>query len=706
MKRSRRSRRKRLWLGLSLALLVVVTLGAALAWRLWLLLRPRPLEANWSAAVVVLAGDGVAGVNDADATNARFSDPFGVAVAANGIVYVADGGNAHRIRSIATDGRVTTIAGGAEGFADGLGSDARFSSPSGLAIDAGGTLYVADTGNNAIRRITPDGYVSTLAGTRIAGYRDGPAPQAQFNGPVGVAVDSAGRVIVADTYNDRIRAIEPDGTVRTLAGSTVGTEDGPGAEARFNTPCGVAVDASGNIHVADTGNGVVRVIDRGGRVSTVALPETLGHPIGIAVSPTGDRYVADEHGRVVAITGAGQTRTLAGTVVGFRDGAGNDALFRRPAGLALAGPARLIVADAGNALIRLVAASSQLEVRPPASPRIAPRFDADAFGLEPLLWPVSPLEGPHEIAGTIGEARGSEGSERFHAGVDVRADEGTTVYAVRDGFVSSPIAANDFGSINEWVRIGALAYVHIRAGRERDGTAFDDPRFVPLHDESGKVTGMRVKRGARFETGEAIGTVNGFNHVHMNVGWPGEEYNPLAFRLMQFEDTKPPTIARGGVRICDEHGQPFAERARGRLLISGRVEVVVDAWDEANDNRPGRRLGLYDLGYQVLNRDGSPAPGFENVRHTMRFDRLAVDPNAARLVYAPGSGIPFYGRRRTRFLYIVTDSFHDGIASEGFWDTTLLAPGDYIVRAWAADINGNVAVANRDLAVTVLPAVK
>jgi hypothetical protein len=232
----------------------------------------------------------------------------------------------------------------------------------------------------------------------------------------------------------------------------------------------------------------------------------------------------------------------------------------------------------------------------------------------------------------------------------------------------------------------------------------DRARFVPAYDEAGTVIGMRVKRGARFATGEVIGTVNPFNHVHLNVGWPGEEQNPLRFRLVQFEDTVPPAIARGGVRLYDEHGQVLKSRARGRIVVSGRVQVVVDAADQVNGNRPGRRLGLYDLGYQVLNRDGSPAPGFDTVRHTLRFDRLAVDTDAPRLVYAPGSGIPFYGRRRTRFLYIVTDTFHDGVAAPGFWDTTRLAPGDYIVRAWAADIRGNVALANRDVAVTVVSA--
>jgi hypothetical protein len=188
----------------------------------------------------------------------------------------------------------------------------------------------------------------------------------------------------------------------------------------------------------------------------------------------------------------------------------------------------------------------------------------------------------------------------------------------------------------------------------------------------------------------------------VNVGWSGEEYNPLAFRLVQFEDSVEPVIAPGGIRLYDEQMQPLTKRVRGRLVVTGPVQIVVDAWDQANESRPGRRLGLYELGYQVLHRDGTAAPGFEVVHRTMRFDRLAVEDEAARLVFAPGSGIPFYGNRRTRYLYIVTNTLRDGRAARGVWDTGALPPGDYIVRAWAADINGNAAAANRDLAVTIV----
>src|SRR5688500_8450786 len=229
------------------------------AWHTWLRTRVEPLERDWAAVVTVFAGDGVAAWRDGDVRRARFSEPFGLARGVDGTLYVSDAGDAQRIRRIGIDGIVSTVAGGAPGFADGPGASARFDTPSGVAAAADGTLYVADTGNNAIRRIAPDGRVSTIAGDGTAGYRDGPGSESRFNGPVGVAVAPDGRVIVADTYNDRIRAIAANGEVTTLAGgSEPGWADGPGSEARFDTPSGVAVDARGGIVVADTGNGIVR----------------------------------------------------------------------------------------------------------------------------------------------------------------------------------------------------------------------------------------------------------------------------------------------------------------------------------------------------------------------------------------------------------------------------------------------------------------
>jgi len=670
----------------------------------WFGSRTPQLQPGWGATAVVLAGDGVPGTRDGDALRARFADPFGIAVGGDGTVFVADAGQSQRVRRIAPDGVVSTLAGGRLGRADGLGAAARFNTPSGLALAADGTIYVADTGNNAIRRITPDGLVSTLAGDGIAGNRDGPGYQARFNGPVGVAVDAAGRVIVADTYNDRIRVIHPEGTVSTLAGSgEPGLLDGVAAHARFDTPCGVAIDPAGRILVADTGNGLVRTITPDGVVSTLSSPaDGIVRPVAIAAGRNGEAYVTDDRGRIIELSPDGTARIVAGSSPGFRDGPGRDARFRQPSGIAVAGPARLIVADTGNALVRVVGAPSRLPLLPPASPRVSPRFDDESFARLPLLWPVAPMAGPHEVAGTMGEARG-DGAERFHSGIDVRVEGGTFVHVVRDGFVEAPVSTGAFASLNEWLRVGDVTYVHIRAGRTRRNEMLDATRFVPTYNDEGELVRVRTKRGSRFTTGEIIGTVNPFNHVHLNVGWPGDEHNPLHFRLVHFADTVPPTIARRGVRLYDEYDQPLTTRSRGRVLVSGRVRIVVDAWDQADGNRPSRRLGLYALGYQVLDRGGSPAPGFQTGRDTIRFDRLQAESDAARLIYAAGSGIPFYGRRTTRFLYVVTNTLTGGQVSEGFWNTAELAPGDYVLRIRAADISGNVAVANRDLPVTVVP---
>lgn len=660
--------------------------GGAYAWQR---LQPQPvppLERDWQATVAVLAGDGVQGIVDGPAARARFSEPFGIVAGPDGTIFVADAGHAHRIRRISTDGSVSTVAGG-------------FSTPSGLALGADGTLYLADTGNHAIRRISPAGQVSTLAGDGLPGYVDGPAHQARFNGPIGIAVAPDGRIVITDTYNDCIRVIDASGAVTTLAGSgRPGTDDGIAERASFDTPTGIAVDARGLVYVADSGNGVVRTVNQHGRVTTPAWAHGDGfsRPLGVAVGTDGELYVTDESGRIVAIRSDGAIRTLAGAGSGFRDGTGGNARFRSPSGVAVLRPGRLVVADTLNALVRMVAASSQLGLQLPTSPAIRPQFDQETFGLVPLLWPVAPFSDPREVAGSFGEVRGN-GSERFHRGIDVRVEQGTRVYAVRDGIVSSPISNDSVGALDEWLRIGAVSYVHIRAGRSRNAL-LDSSRFAATYDGR-TLKRLRVKRGARFAAGDLIGTVNRFNHVHMNIGWPGEERNPLLFRLVRFEDTVAPTIAPDGIRVYDESWSQQTARVQNRLLLHGRVRVVLDAWDQSDDNVPTRRLAPYELGYQVLQVDGSPVAGFDTQRPSLRFDRLGPDPDAPRQVYGAGSGIPFYGGRRTRYFYIVTNRLDRGETAEGFWDTSRMPEGDYVLRGWARDVSGNIV--ERDLPVTI-----
>ena len=670
---------------------IITIVGAAGGLWLWMFHAPkRALEPEWEAVVSTAAGGAVPSAAPQSPYAIHFSDPFGVASAADGTIYVADGVGAHRIYRITTTGVATILAGSEDGFADGRGEDARFSTPSGLALDGHGNLYVADTGNDAIRRISPDGTVSTVASSG-----------AGLNGPVGVAIDARGRLIVADTYNDRIVAIEDDGAVTPLAGGVgPGFEDG--AEARFHTPCGVAADAIGKIYVADTGNGAVRAIAPDGIVSTIAT-SVAGlplRPLAVAAAADGSVFVADAAGRVVEMTPNRGQRTVAGGQRGFADGTGPVALFRAPSGIAVSTPEHLIVTDRRNGVVRLIAARSQAELRPPAPP-LYPQFDARGFDRTPLLWPFAPMDGPFEVTGTLGEPRGSAGAERLHAGLDVRAPEGTAVRAVRDGASDDPLAASDFGSLSESVRIGPVAYIHVRVGRVARGGALPDNRFVATLSEAGKVVGIRLKRGARFATGEVIGSVNGFYHAHLNVGWPGEELNPLGFRMVGFEDTVPPTIARRGVRVIGEDGLVITRRERDRLVLQGRVRIVVDAWDQVNGNTARRRLGLYRLGYQVLDAASVPVAGFEEPLETIRFDRHPADAAAARFIYASGSGIPAYGSRSTRFLYVVTSTLRDGVTVDGTFDTARLEPGRYTLRILASDISGNEALRNRDLPVTI-----
>ncbi|HVF66805.1 MAG TPA: hypothetical protein VM914_04030 [Pyrinomonadaceae bacterium] len=709
--------------------------------------------AGWRGAVSTLAGSGAPGYADGAARETRFADPFGLAVAADGSVYVADAGEANRIRKVSPEGVVTTLAGGREGFADGAGAAASFNTPSALALDAAGNLYVADTGNNRVRKVTPEGVVTTLAGDGVAGFADGPAAQARFDSPVGVAVDKDGNVYVADTYNDRVRLITKEGLVKTLAGSgTPGNADGAPASASFDTPCGVAVSDAGEVYVADTGNDRLRKITKDGQVITLNLSDPasnaqpsgaatngnvsndgnvnapgapgapqfeLSNPVGLAVTHDGFLYATElDRSRVVQVAPDGAARVIAGRGPSFADGEGlNEARFNQPAGIALARDGSLVVADAANYLVRRVSPSQQGEGASPSKEaqtpsgdsrpgtnEVLPRISTGELG-ESFPWPVDPQDRWHEVVGTMGEVRGSydtdDSRHHLHSGVDVFGVYGQTVRVVREEKVASPLPNWGFGGLNEGVRVGLMTYVHLRVGRDEHDTMLKDTPFTPARDEAGKVSRVRVRRGTRLRVGQPLGTINRMFHVHMNLGPSGAEVNPLSLPLKGFTDKTPPTIEREGVRLFDESGAELKERRGGRLLLRGKVRIVVDAYDQVDGNQSRRRLGLYKLGYQLLTPGGSPAPGFESPRVSLEFNRLPPGPDAPKIAYADESGITVYGSQRTRFLYELTNNVRDGRASRDTWDTSRLPEGDYTLRILAADFAGNEADANRDVPVTI-----
>src|SRR5688572_10204665 len=318
-------------------------------------------------AVVTVAGNGTLGFADGNIADARFYQPTGVAVDAAGNIYVADSEN-HRIRKITSGGIVSTLAGtGTSGSAEGVGTAAQFNSPRAVAVDATGNIYVADGINNKIRKITPAGEVSTLAGSGASGFADGEGTNAKFYFPKGIALDASGNIYVADDINHRIRKITPTGTVSTIAGSTSGSDDGDGINAKFNSPRGVTLDAAGNIYVADAANHRIRKITPTGTVTTIAgstvgVTEGIGTaakfntPGGIAVDASGNIFVADdENERIRKITTNGTVSTLAGGFLqGFTDGVGGDAQFRSPTGLAIDVAGNIYVADRHNHSIRKI----------------------------------------------------------------------------------------------------------------------------------------------------------------------------------------------------------------------------------------------------------------------------------------------------------------------------------------------------------------
>ncbi len=245
--------------------------------------------------VTTLAGSSAAGLADGLGEAAQFTQPTGIAVAPDGDIYVTD---SHRLRRVSPNGDVVTVAGATPGFADGVGTAALFNDPRGLAIDSLGYIYVADFGNNRVRRVTPGGVVETLAGNNF---------QSILSRPTAVAVDQVGNVYVTDSGNHRIRRFSTDGVIVTLAGDVVpGFSDGTGVAAQFNVPQALAMDANGTLYIADTGNNRIRLILPNGEVQTLAgqsragfadglgTAAQLNHPRGIAVDALGNLYVADE----------------------------------------------------------------------------------------------------------------------------------------------------------------------------------------------------------------------------------------------------------------------------------------------------------------------------------------------------------------------------------------------------------------------------
>ncbi len=325
-----------------------------------------------------LAGRGGAnGSTDGPGAVARLRAPTGIAVK-NGTVYFNEYWNA-AVRKISSEGVVSTVAGvmGTRGSADGAGAAARFHHSHGIAIGNDGTLYASDCGDHTIRKITVAGVATTLAGLAAEpGSSDGTGNIARFHGPEGVAVDEHDNVFVADTFSYTVRKVSPAGVVTTLAGlaGAAGSADGKGSAARFDVPIGIAIDGQGILYVADggfdtmTGNSIIRKVMPDGTVTTLAgLAGHVGHadgkgaaarffyPVGIAADKNGTVYVSDSRNFTIRqITPAGVVTTIAGTpgARGVADGKGAEVRFNMSQAIAVDSDGTLYVGDTGNHTIR------------------------------------------------------------------------------------------------------------------------------------------------------------------------------------------------------------------------------------------------------------------------------------------------------------------------------------------------------------------
>lgn len=319
--------------------------------------------------VSTFAGSGSIGSTDANGTSASFNLPTVVTVDSFGNIFVVDRSN-HKIRKITPNGDVTTFAGsGVSGSADGIGTAASFRFPDGAVFDSHDNLFVSDQSNHKIRKITPDGTVSTFAGTGSIGSADDIGTAATFYYPAGMAVDGDDNLYVADYGNNKIRKITPDGTVSTFAGTGVASAtEGTALAAEFNGATGVCVDSFGNVFVADYYNNKIRKIDTLGNVTTFAGSGVIGatdgigtaasfyYPAIVSIDSSNNLFVTDEENQKIRkITTDGMVSTFAGNgTLGAADGISTSAQFNYPTGIAIDNSNTVFVCDYGNNKIRKI----------------------------------------------------------------------------------------------------------------------------------------------------------------------------------------------------------------------------------------------------------------------------------------------------------------------------------------------------------------
>jgi len=329
-------------------------------------------KVDTNGIITSMAGGGHNGLGDGGpATNASLNKPSGVAVDASGRVYIADQNNS-LVRKVDTNGIITTLAGGGSGGDGGAATNASVNHPAGVASDPAGNLYIADTGNNRIRKVDTNGIITTIAGNGFGAFAGdgGAAIHASLSGPTGVAVDAVGNLYIADEGNQRVRKVSTSGVISTVTGTSSAGYFGDGgaaAIASLNNPRGVAMDAVGNLYIADSSNKRIRKVDTNGIITTVAgggssgdggpaTSASLNWPAGVVLDAIGDLYIADAFNyRVRKVDTNGIITTVAGSGTrgyGGDGGAPTNAGLYNPYGVAVDGAGNLYIADTYNMVIR------------------------------------------------------------------------------------------------------------------------------------------------------------------------------------------------------------------------------------------------------------------------------------------------------------------------------------------------------------------
>jgi hypothetical protein len=640
--------------------------------------------------------------------NEEFAEPFGLAIGSDGSIYVSDGGK----------GAIFKISIKTKQFSGGLFEKKKISStttdelvmvelltdklqtPSQIAFDNENFLIVADSGSHTIKRINvQSGEIQIVAGVEgKKGFADGNAHSALFNAPVGVAVWQD-KIFVADTYNDKIRVIE-NGIVRTLAGSSQGFADGVAENAKFDTPASIVALSDGSLIVSDIANGKLRKLSQTGSVETVEIRNENSVEIQEGnLSELKKGYLLPFTSQPIAIFAKDDELFFADTNSLYQvkkiftpeitiekfDFPTN---LLRPSSIAVDKQKNIFIADSDSRLIALLTASEDFVEL--TEERIGNMLDNQYKLPLSVRWCYNPAERRRDIAGTFCEIRGElqnhTDEARFHNGIDIAGGYGETVHFVQTEKVLLLDAVSDFGNSRESLRMPKFGYVHVNLGRYADSRVFDDDRFQFSFNEMGKPINLRIARGTKFEAGEPIGTLNTMNHVHLIVGISGYERNPLdVLSLPNLSDKIAPIIEK--VELFDENWQKI-ETGKKNFRLSGKVRIVVEAFDRMDGNPQRRKLGVYRVGYQVFQDEKL----IIDKLWTMTFSHLPKQiktSSQTSLVYALGSRASSSGE--SFFRYIVSNELdRNRYIKENFLNVDSLNEGRYTLRVSVADFFGNI----------------